>query len=67
MVMIFYQSHWFCEGVHDFGELRRSSVEAMKDLKSMGYEIVGLRGRGERNAFPLFDPNRNIGIAIIKV
>jgi hypothetical protein len=63
--MYFYQSQWFFDGMNNFGELRSTPEEAMKDLQQMGYEIIGLRS--ETNNFPLFDLNRNIGIAIVRV
>ena len=58
--MTFYQARY-----HDgtFGKLRDTRDEAQYDLKKAGYEICGLRE--ERGL--LFDPNRNIGVAIVEV
>ena len=58
--MDFYQAQY-----HDgtFGRLRDSRDEAQRDLIKAGYEICGLRE--ERGI--LFDPNRNIGVAVVRI
>jgi hypothetical protein len=58
--MNFYQAQY-----HDgtFGITRKTREEAQRDLVKAGYEVCGLR---EEKGI-LFDPNRNIGVAVIKV
>lgn len=58
--MDFYQAQY-----HDgtFGRLRDSRDEAQRDLVKAGYEVCGLRE--ERGL--LYDPNRNIGVAIVRI
>lgn len=58
--MYFYQARY-----HDgtFGKLRDTRDEAQRDLAKAGYEICGLRE--ERGI--LFDPNRNIGVAEVRI
>jgi hypothetical protein len=59
--MIFYQAYG-----KDFEcELRTDPKDSFQDLKNRFYEVLALRGIGDSNDYPLFDPNRNIGIAII--
>lgn len=59
--MYFYQAQY-----HDgtFGQLRDTREGAQKDLARAGYEICGLR---EYHGGVLHDPNRNIGVATVRI
>ena len=55
--MIFYQAQY---PDNSFGEIRRTKNEVLDDLAESGYEFCTL---GEEDEY---DPNRNIGVAVIK-
>lgn len=63
--MQFYAAYYLVgSGIPITSKYRENPEDSFQDLKNMGYEIVGLRG-GKDNSFPLYDPNRNIGIALV--
>ena len=62
--MTFYQSQWLENSENEFGKLRNTPEEAIKDLIKLGY---GPRYLRTVSVFPAYDKDQNIGIAIIKV
>ena len=59
--MTFYQAYG-----RDFEcELRTDPKDCFQDLKNRFYEVVALRS--DNGNYPLYDPNREIGIAIIHI
>ena len=63
----FYQPYVLdSRGYVTFGEVYSDLRHAFTELKNEGHNIIGLRSRGEGTDFPIFDPNRNIGITLIK-
>lgn len=64
--MQFYQAHGINpDGSKFWCNLRDTPEQALKDLKNRFYEVCAMRS--DNGDYPLYDPNRRIGIAVIDI